>query len=139
MAGYSARISSQAGQQQVLVQTKGIEQSLAIPPRAQGQGSAVNGGELLLLALATCYCNDIYREAGKRGIAVERVDVQVEGDFPAVGEPGRNFIYTALVQARASEAEILELMRYTDTVSEIQNTLRLGTPVTLVNCTAVPV
>jgi uncharacterized OsmC-like protein len=29
----------------------------------------------LFLALASCYCNDIYREAAKRNIKVERVEV----------------------------------------------------------------
>jgi hypothetical protein len=33
--------------------------------------------------------------------------------------------------ARASETEVRELMNYTDQVAEIQNTLRVGTPVTL--------
>ena len=31
--------------------------------KSPGRGSAVNGGEFLVLALATCYCNDLYREA----------------------------------------------------------------------------
>ena len=47
-------------------------------------------GELLFLALATCYCNDIYREA-----------------------------------------DIRTLMQHTDQVAEIQNSLRVVTPVRL--------
>jgi len=35
------------------------------------------------------------------------------------------------VDARAPEREVLELMRYTDTVAEIQNTLRQGSEVVL--------
>jgi uncharacterized OsmC-like protein len=35
----------------------------------------------LFLALATCYCNDIYREAAKRNIKVDSVEVEVEGTF----------------------------------------------------------
>jgi hypothetical protein len=35
------------------------------------------------------------------------------------------------VNANASEEEIRELLRHTDTVAEIQNTLRVGTPVKL--------
>lgn len=105
--------------------------SLDIPPKATGFGSSANGGELLFLALATCYCNDIYREAARRGIKVERVEVEVEGDFGAEGEPARNVTYRARVEAQGSEAEVRALMNDTDRVAEIQNTLRVKTPVTL--------
>jgi uncharacterized OsmC-like protein len=59
----------------VIVATNGSEQRLAIPPKASGGGSSINGGELLFAALATCYCNDIYREARSRGIHVSSVRV----------------------------------------------------------------
>ncbi len=49
--------------------------------KENGYGSSASGGELLFLALATCYCNDIYREAAKKNIKVESVEVDVEGDF----------------------------------------------------------
>jgi uncharacterized OsmC-like protein len=85
----------------------------------------------LFLALASCYCNDIYREAAKRNIKVERVEVEVNGDFGTEGEPAQNVTYRAKVFAQASENEIRELMKVTDTVAEIQNTLRIETPVVL--------
>ena len=84
-----------------------------------------------MLALATCYCNDIYREAAKRGIHVERVEVEVDGEFGAEGEPARGVTYRARVAARAPLEEIQLLMRETDRVAEIQNTLRAATEVTL--------
>ena len=96
-----------------------------------GYGSSANGGELLFLALATCYCNDIYREAAKRNIIVERVEVNVEGDFGAEGEHAKNVTYRAKVSAQASEQEMQDMMRFVDTVAEIQNTLRIETPVVL--------
>jgi dienelactone hydrolase len=43
---------------------------------SSGLGSSANGGELLFLVLATCYCNDVYREAAKRGIRAESAEVQ---------------------------------------------------------------
>ena len=55
----------------VLVRTSGATQVLAIRPKADGRGSAVNGGELLMLALATCFCNDLYREAERLRIPIE--------------------------------------------------------------------
>jgi uncharacterized OsmC-like protein len=97
----------------------------------------VNGGELLFLALATCYCNDLYREAARRGIAVKSVRVDVSGIFGDAPESVADAIsYDAAVEAEAVEAELLALMRHTDAVAEVQNTLRRGTPVTLGRVTA---
>jgi organic hydroperoxide reductase OsmC/OhrA len=127
----SAQVHNSEGQHHVTVRTNDNVHSLAIPPKPTGFGSSANGGELLLLALATCYCNDIYREAAKRELKVERVDVEVDGEFGAEGEPARNVSYRAKVTAQANEAQIRELMSHTDRVAEIQNTLRLGTPVIL--------
>lgn len=127
----SAHVDNTKGNHHVTLKTGDSIHSLDIPPKASGFGSSVNGGELLFLALATCYCNDIYREAAKIGITVERVDVEVQGEFGAEGEAARNITYKARVAAAGSEEEILELMKQTDRVSEIQNTLRAQTPVTL--------
>jgi organic hydroperoxide reductase OsmC/OhrA len=127
----SARIDNSAGKHQIELTTNGNTHSIQIPSRATGFGSSASGGELLFLALATCYCNDIYREAAKRNITVERIEVEVNGNFGAVGEPAQNVSYHAQVHAKGTEAEIRALMEYTDTVAEIQNTLRVETPVKL--------
>src|SRR5512138_2597766 len=127
----SARVENSRDHHQVTLQTNDNVHSISIAPKPTGYGSSANGGELLFLALASCYCNDIYREASKRGIKVERVEVVVEGDFGAEGEPARNVVYRARVYADASEDEIRELMKFTDTVAEIQNTMRTETPVIL--------
>jgi uncharacterized OsmC-like protein len=127
----SARVESRSGEHHVVLSTNGNARGIEIPPKESGPGSSVSGGELLFAALATCYCNDIYREAAKRGIAVHEVEVTVDGQFGGVGEPARDVIYRARVVADASEDEIRDLMRHTDTVAEIQNTLRSATSVTL--------
>jgi uncharacterized OsmC-like protein len=135
----SARVQNESGQHIVTVKTNDQAHPISVAPKSSGYGSSVNGGELLFLALATCYCNDIYREAGKRSIAVERVEVDVEGDFGAEGEPAKNVTYRAKVIAKASEKQIRALMEHTDKVAEIQNTLRVLTPVTLEGIEAVSV
>ena len=127
---FSARVQNDPNNHEVTLKVGDKEQSLSIAPKQTG-GSSVSGGELLFLALATCYCNDIYREAAKRDIKVESVEVEVTGDFEAEGKPGSNILYRAKVNANASEEEIRELLKHTDTVAEIQNTLRVGTPVKL--------
>ncbi|CAA9557755.1 MAG: hypothetical protein AVDCRST_MAG86-497 [uncultured Truepera sp.] len=80
------------------------------------------------MALATCTCNDRYREAAKRGLSVQHV--VVEGDFRAEGEPVQNVTYHVRVAAAASEDAVRELVSHTDRVAEIHNTLRVGTAVT---------
>jgi uncharacterized OsmC-like protein len=132
----SAQVISKKGDHKVAVRTNGREQSLTIPPKPDGLGSSANGGELLFLALATCYCNDIYREAKKRGIEIRSVEVEVTGEFGGEGEPARSIMYKASVAASAPQEKILALMRYTDSVAEIQNTLRCSPPIVLSECEA---
>ena len=132
----SAHVSSQAGQHTVQLSTDGSQKVLSIASKPSGIGSSANGAELLMLALATCYCNDILREAAKRGIQVTRVEVQASGDFFCDGEPIRNIRYQTAVHAEAPDDQILELMRHTDTVAEIQNTLRSASTITLEHCVA---
>lgn len=132
----SATVANRKGEHSVVLSTNGREHSLVIPPKPEGFGSSANGGELLFLALATCYCNDIYREARKRGIEIESVQVEVNGEFGGEGEPARNVSYQASVAAKASRETILDLMQHTDTVAEIQNTLRQASTVLLTECDA---
>jgi uncharacterized OsmC-like protein len=89
----SARVQNGHGQHNVTLSTNAKAHSIVIAPKAEGYGSSVNGGELLLLALATCYCNDIYREAAKRGIKVTQVEVEAEGEFAAEGAPATKVSY----------------------------------------------
>jgi uncharacterized OsmC-like protein len=132
----SARIVNQQGDHSAVLETEGREQSLKISPKADGFGSSVNGGELLFLALATCYCNDLYREARKRGIRIEKVQVEVTGEFNGEGSAADNISYRASVDANAPKEQILDLMRHTDSVAEIQNTLRRSSAVILSQCDA---
>jgi uncharacterized OsmC-like protein len=122
----------------VVLGTGSHEQSITIPSKTGGFGSSANGAELLFLALATCYCNDIYREAQARNIVVKSVIVEVQGDFDGIsGHSIENIVYSATVDADASEDAILELMRHTDTVAEIQNTLRQANRVEMTQMKAI--
>jgi organic hydroperoxide reductase OsmC/OhrA len=103
-----SRVENSQGRHSVTLRTDDRVSSLSIPPKSTGFGSSANGGELLFLALATCYSNDIYREAAKLGIQVEQVEVEVQGDFGAEGEPARNVTYHAKVTARAGADQIQE-------------------------------
>jgi uncharacterized OsmC-like protein len=102
-----------------------------------GLGLGFNGGELLLLAIGGCYSNDLYREAAKLGIKIHDVQVQVEADWGGDPVRAQNVSFSAAVNADASEQEILELIRHTDRVAEIPNSLRMGTEVKLTRAKAI--
>lgn len=128
----TAIIENSSGHNDVSVQTDGIVKEISIPPKSAGRGSSVNGGELLFLALATCFCNDIYREATRRSIQIESVNVQVTGEFGREGEPATHIKYHVAVNSSASPKQIKELIAHVDAVAEIHNTLRKGATVTIV-------
>ena len=128
----SATVNNTLNDHQVIVETNGSSKTLTIPPKARGFGSSVNGGELLMLALATCFCNDLYREASKLNILVRGVEVKVTGNFGADGEAGTNFQYDVKVKSDEPGEKITALIQQTDRMAEVQNTLRKGIDVTLI-------
>ena len=70
-----ATVKNSPSAHDVEVRTATITQSLAVQPKPTGRGSSINGGEFLMLALATCYCNDLFREAARLGIPVAVAEV----------------------------------------------------------------
>lgn len=128
----SATVRNEFNTHEVTVSTNDQSKNISIAAKATGYGSSVNGAELLLLALATCYCNDIYREAAKRNIEVSEVQVEANAKFGAEGEAGTNFWYKPLIKSTAAKEDIDALIEATDKVAEIQNTLRKGVSVELV-------
>lgn len=127
----AAVVKNSQGGHFVEVRTDAAQRPLDIPAKPSGAGSAVNGGEFLMLALATCFCNDLYREAAERGIRLEGVEVQASADFPAVGLAAENIRYSATIRSDASEDDLARLIAETDKVAEVHNTLRAGVPVQL--------
>lgn len=132
MVTFTVKVENAHNQHQVSLQTGDHRHTLTIAPKPGGYGSSMNGGEALLLAIATCYCNDLYREAERVGMPVSQVTVAVDGRYDGVpGHPITDIIYHVSVEADAPEAEIAALIRSTDRVAEIHNTLREGASVTL--------
>lgn len=129
----SATVRSTPHGHEVRVRTGDSAQSIAIPAKAGGRGSAVNGGEFLLLALATCYCNDLYREAARLGIAVDGVEVEATAVFPGIGLAATDIRYRVRVDSPAGAAAVAALVRETDAVAEVHNTVRAGVPVVLLD------
>ena len=134
-----ASVENERERHRVVLTTSGKAHSIAISPGPAGSGSLTNGGELLCLALATCYCNDIYREARKRAIEVIGVEVHAQAEFEDPGAPASALSYRATVLAQVPEDQIRDLIMHTDSVAEVQNTLRRGMPVRLESFEAVSI
>ena len=127
----SAIIKNAFNLNSITVVTNNQSKSISISSKENGFGSSVNGGELLALSLAVCYCNDIYREAAKRNLNIAKVEVEVTSEFAGEGEAGTNFRYKPIIESAASPEQIQQLIQHTDTVAEIHNTLRRGVTVKL--------
>lgn len=127
----SAVVGNAGRDHSVTVRTGDDERPLAVPAKPAGHGSGVNGGEFLMLALATCYCNDLYREAERLGIPLEGVEVEATARFPGIGLAATDIRYRARVRSPAGDAAIADLLRQTDAVAEVHNTIRSGLPVVL--------
>lgn len=112
-----------------MLRTGGKPRSLAVAPKASGGGSAVSGGEFLMAALATCYCNDLWREAAARGLALTAVEVEASAEFAAPGLVATDIRYRARIESPAPADRIEALLRETDAVAEVHNTVRAGVPV----------
>jgi uncharacterized OsmC-like protein len=126
-----AKVSNTPDRHHVDVTTGSATQALSIGARADG-GSAVSGGEFLMLALATCYCNDVYREAKRLGVEVTGVEVEASATFPGIGLAATDVAYRVRVDSPAAADVVADLVRQTDAVAEIHNTLRAGAAVQLV-------
>lgn len=133
-----ASVSNRADRHEAVVETGGDGRWVTIPPKKDGPGSSVNGGELLFLALATCYCNDVYREAAREGLTVDHVEVTVDGHFEGRGSAATDVTYAVRVSSPESRDAIEALLRTTDDVAEVHNTLRRGAEVELASVEVVP-
>jgi len=128
---YRASLHNIDGKLDVVMKRGDMVNTLEISPKPKGFGSSLSGGEVLFLAIATCYTNDIYREARNLGIVVDAVEVDVDGDFMGAGMTAENVKCRIKVTAQAGESEIRKLVEHTDSIAEIPMSLRNGTAIEL--------
>jgi putative redox protein len=100
------------------------------PVSGGGRGLGFNGGQLLNLAVAGCVSNDLFREAAKRGITLDRVVVTADSDY--IGDPAvsTGIEYTIEMDGNGEQAALDELVDFVDRIAEIPASIRNGTPVT---------
>ena len=101
------------------------------PGDAGGRGLGFNGGQLLYLAIAGCISNDLFREAQAAGIAIDRVQVVVRGDFTGNPAVSSDVEYDVSLEGDAPEDQLQALVARVDEIAEIPNSLRRGTAVRL--------
>jgi putative redox protein len=101
------------------------------PSGAGGAGLGFSGGELLYLAIAGCVSNDLFREAGRLGIALESVHVRVSGEFAGDPAVSGSVGYEVELTGAAPLERLQALVDHVDRIAEIPNSLRAGTPVQL--------
>jgi len=127
----SATVHHEPGHHEVTVRTEDRTTTLDLPAREGGPGSAVSGGELLAAALATCFLNDLHREAERRGMSIGAVSVVVESEYGDPGEPASNLVYAVHVRSAEEAGLVADLVRETDLLAEVHGTLRAGRGVEL--------
>jgi uncharacterized OsmC-like protein len=96
------------------------------PSAAGGGGLGFNGGQLFYLSIAACWSNDLYREAATMGIALDGIEVTVDGDFAARGSGSTPITVDLVVRSPAPADRIRELIAEVERVAEIPRAIREG-------------
>jgi putative redox protein len=101
------------------------------PAAAGGGGLGFSGGQLLYMAIAACWSNDLYREAATMGVDIDGVEITVDGDFPARGSGSTPITVEVVVRSSAPEERVRELIAEVERVAEIPRAIRDATPIEL--------
>jgi putative redox protein len=99
------------------------------PTAADGGGLGFNGGQLFYLSIAACWSNDLYREAATMGINLDRVELAVDGDFPARGSGSTPITIDLVVRSSAPEEKVRALIAEVERIAEIPRAIREGPPI----------
>jgi uncharacterized OsmC-like protein len=109
------------------------------PPVLLGRNLGANAVELLLASLGFCYSVGYVANAAARGIEIEAMDYELEGDidvrnFLGISDEERAGFTQIRARARvkapqASEAELKELCDYVQQTSPVRDVLANGVPV----------
>jgi uncharacterized OsmC-like protein len=110
------------------------------PPVLLGNNEGANPVEFLLHALAGCVTTTLVLHATARGIAIKELSTELEGDMDLRGllgldetvSPGYERIRIRMkVEADCSDAQLDELLFYTQSHSPVCNTVCRPVPVTV--------
>jgi len=108
------------------------------PPVLLGTNQGPNAVELLLQGLAFCYAVGFAANAAARGIEIDSMEYEVEGDFdvrPFLGMEGARPGFTAIrakgrvSSPNATQEQLEELCQYVQETSPVRDTLANEVPV----------
>lgn len=108
------------------------------PPVLLGANSGPNAVELLLQGLAFCYAVGFAANAAAKGIQIDRMEYEIEGDFDArafLGQEGPRPGFTAIratgrvSSSNASREQLQELCQYVQDTSPVRDSLVNPVPV----------
>jgi uncharacterized OsmC-like protein len=106
------------------------------PPHLLGDDTAPNPSEAVLAALGSCLSVGLHANAVARGIRLTKLELELEGDINVTAvwgvgdlDPAKPLGFTAVrvkahVEGDASQAELEDLVRHSNTWSPVANTLR---------------
>jgi uncharacterized OsmC-like protein len=108
------------------------------PPVLLGRNRGPNAVELVLQALGFCYAVGYVANAAARGIEIDRMDYEVEGDFDVrafLGQDGPRPGFTEIrvtgtvSSPNASDGQLTELCQYVQDTSPVRDVLANPVPV----------
>lgn len=108
------------------------------PPVLLGRNQGPNAVELVLQALGFCYAVGYVANAAARGIEIERMEYEVEGDLdvrPFLGQPGPRPGFTAVrvtgkvSSPNATPEQLTELCQYVQDTSPVRDIIANPVPV----------
>ena len=126
---YRVRLRTVGGGPTALGQSGPFTLTVDRPAAAGGGGLGFSGGQLLYMAIAACWSNDLYREAATMGVGLDGVEITVDGDFPARGDGSTPITVELVVRSSAPEERVRELIAEVERIAEIPRAIRDATPI----------
>lgn len=100
--------------------------------KAGGMGLGFNGGQMLALAIGGCFCNDLRYVAEELGVDLTAIEVDVSVELEGTPLLATSAEMRVRVEA-AAQVDLAGLIRRTESVSAVTNSVRRGFPVRVVS------
>jgi uncharacterized OsmC-like protein len=110
------------------VEVEGFRIPVDEPSSVGGTGASAGPTDLLLASVASCFTLALVHSAGKRGVALRDVRVDVVGDYA-----GRRFdaVHISVDIAGPTPEELKDLIAAAERVCYVTNTLRTAVAITV--------
>lgn len=101
--------------------------------KAGGMGLGFNGAQMIALSIGGCFCNDLRYMAEELEVTLDTIEVDVDVELD--GSPIMITSATMNVQVTSAtpNIDLVALIRRTESVSAVTNSVRRGFPVAVVS------